>query len=66
MTSYLTTAAGVTREERRRELDRRTKGQLVILVRRTLVGSAHPPERWRKDELIAHVLDGEFPAPQVR
>jgi hypothetical protein len=51
------------REGRRRELARRTKTQLVSMVGRTLIGSAHPPSTWRKDELIAHVLDGEFSAP---
>jgi hypothetical protein len=53
------------RETRRRELARRTKTQLVAMVNRTLIGSMHPPSKWTREELITHVLDGEFPAPAV-
>jgi hypothetical protein len=54
--------AAAVRETRRRELVKRTKGQLVVMVNQTLIGSMHPPSRWSKDELITHVPDGEFPA----
>jgi hypothetical protein len=54
-------ADGMTRDERRRQLDRMTKAQLARMVRRSLIGSAHPPERWRKDELANYVLDHEYP-----
>jgi hypothetical protein len=58
-------ARPVTREDRRRELAKRTKAQLAREVRRTLVYSAYPPESWRKDELITSILDREFlPAPE--
>jgi hypothetical protein len=50
------------REARGRGLAKRTKAQLVHMVGRTLIGSMHPPQQWTKEELINHVLDGEFPA----
>ena len=29
---------------------------------RDVVYTAHPPEKWRKDELITGILEKEFPA----
>ena len=54
-------AAVTTREDRRRELARLTKAQLVKLYRPRCLYSAHPLETWRKDELISSLLSLEFP-----
>ena len=50
------------REARRLELGRRSKSQLASMVRVGLIYSAHPPEKWNKDELISTILDREFRA----
>jgi len=51
----------MTREDRRRELARLTKAQLIKLYRPRCLYSAHPLESWRKDELISSLLSLEFP-----
>lgn len=38
------------------ELNKLTKAELAAKVRETLICSAYPPEQWRKDELINHII----------
>lgn len=47
------------RELRRRELDRRTKAQLIRLAAPHVMG-ARPLTAWRKDEIVTALLDREF------
>jgi hypothetical protein len=59
------------REARRRELAKLTKSRLCALYRTGVrtpdgrigyyVGGLHPPEQWRKDEVINTILGIEFP-----
>uniref|UniRef100_UPI003F4980B2 hypothetical protein n=1 Tax=Nocardia suismassiliense TaxID=2077092 RepID=UPI003F4980B2 len=60
---------GVSRDERRAELARLTKKQLITKCR---IGIRRPDGRivelldatgWTKDELIAYLLDTEHPRP---
>lgn len=60
-----------TRENRRRELAAMTKTALCRMYRDGVttphgtvsrwIGGMHPPEQWRKDEVISSILDIEYP-----
>ena len=53
-----------TREQRRRELDKLPKTRLITMYRqRGYLASAHPLTAWTKAEIIASLLDLEFPEP---
>jgi hypothetical protein len=53
------------RELRRKELERRTKAQLVRMLQPHVM-TAHPLTAWRKDEIVASLLDHEFPQDGTR
>ncbi|MGI8446963.1 MAG: hypothetical protein ACR2MP_07245 [Streptosporangiaceae bacterium] len=71
--AILATLGTDARQLRRAELDKMTKRQLVTKYRAGIRGpdgstvrygsSAHPPESWRKDELVSRILSIEFPSP---
>jgi len=46
---------------RARELNRQNKAVLCALFRRLGgMGGVHPPEKWRKDEVVAAITDMEY------
>ena len=46
---------------RSRDLDRRRKSELCALYRKLgRLGGIHPPEKWRKDEVISSIVDIEW------
>jgi hypothetical protein len=54
------TARTTTREDRRRELERRTKAQLVRMLQPHVM-TANPLTSWTKAEIVSGLLDHEFP-----
>jgi hypothetical protein len=65
--------AADARAYRYRELSRRAKADLCAMYRRGVLtpdgqvvrygGGMHPPERWRKDEVVTSILSIEIPPP---
>jgi hypothetical protein len=63
------------REDRRRELAKMTKTRLCRMYRNGIttprgtitqwIGGMHPPEQWRKDEVISSILRIEYPPPDA-
>jgi hypothetical protein len=61
----------VTREARRRDLERVPKAALVAMCAagitrpdggRTIIQGAYPLSRWTREEIVNVILDVEFPA----
>jgi len=57
------TIPAATREERRRELARQSKAELIRQYQPYCLWSAHPLSKWTKDEVISSLLSIEFPEP---